>query len=217
MPIVASQRHLDDEADGERALELVAITYVGSRSVYNSTSLRTQGHWPSYAPFQRGDTKVALVPDEGLGYFERHADFEVEYGEEAVAEALLAENYLDPQVFSAGRGGSMRKRILDILGIESLATTSEGIRQQLADIAGVEETGEEAEQTLADKLADPEEGFSRSQLKAACKELREDSSEVSLNGGKLDFAEYLASLADGEDGMSEKELLEAVRSAGGDD
>jgi len=217
MPIVASQRHLDDEADGERALELVAITYVGSRSVYNSTSLRTQGHWPSYAPFQRGDTKVAFVPDEGLGYFERHADFEVEYGREAVAQALLDENYLDPQVFSAGRGGEMRQRVLDVMGIESLATTSQGIREQLADIAGVEETGEESEQTLADKLADPEEGFSRSQLKAACKELRDDSSEISLNGGKLDFAEYLASLTDGEDGLTENELLEAVRSAGGDD
>lgn len=219
MPIIASQRHLDDEADGDRELELVAITYVGSRSVYNSTSLRTQGHWPSYAPFQRGDTKVAWVPDEGLGYFERHADFEVEYGEEAIAKALLAENYLDPGVFSAGSGGRMRQRVLDELGIDSLPTTADGIRQALADIAGEEaDPGEEAGQSLEDRLADPEDGFSRSQLKEACSELREDSSDVSLNGGKLDFAEYLASLTEGDEPrFTESELLDAVRSAGGDD
>jgi hypothetical protein len=218
MPIVASQRHLDDEAEGDRELELVALTYVGSRSVYNSTSLRTQGQWPSYAPFQRGDTKVGWIPDAGLGYFEKHADFEVEYGEEAIAEALLAENYLDPQVFSAGRGGKMRQRTLDALGIDQLPTTAEGIREALADVAGEEVgPGEESSQSFVDRLSDPEDGFSRKELKATCKDLREDSSDVSLNGGKLDFAEYLAELAEGDDArLTESELLDHLRSVGGD-
>lgn len=217
MPILASERHFDDEEEGNRELELVAVTYVGDRSLYNSTATRTQGQWPSYGPFQRGETQVAFVPDGGLGYFESHADFEVEYSPEGIADALLGENYLAPDVFSAGTGGRMRQRVLDELGIEQLPTTADAIRAKLADIAGREdEGGEEAQQDLADRLADPDDGFSRSQLKDAAADLREGSDDISLNAGKLDFAEWLAGLVDDGE-MTETELLDAVRAAGGDD
>lgn len=214
MVVKASQRHFDDEEEHDEELALVAVTYIGGHQHYTDNAVRTQGYWPSYGGFTRGVTEVAFVPDRGLGYYENRSDFEIEYSPEAIAEALLDKNYLAPDVFSSGTGGGeARRRILDKLGIERLETTSEGIRGQLRDVAGLdEEVREEAELSLADKLAHPDEGYTRSKLKAAAKELREDADDISLNSSKTEFAEYLADQV-GDDGLDQTELHSII---GGD-
>jgi len=212
MVIKASQRHFDDEEESDESLELVAVTYVGGRQHYLDNAVRQQGYWPSYGGFTRGITEVAFVPDRGLGFFENHADFEIEYTREAIAEALLDKNYLAPEVFQAGAGGGEeRSRILDKLGIEKVETTNEGIREQLADAAGLEEDpGSDTALSLADELAHPDDGYTRDQLKSAVEELRDGPDEVSLQQGKTDFAEWLAGQV-GEDGLSQQELHDVIR------
>lgn len=203
MVVKSSQRHLDDEADGKRALELVVVTYTGPKSVYSDPAVRIQGHWPAYSTFQAGIPEVALVPDEGLGYFESHADFDIEYGREPIAEALLDKNYIAPEVFSAGSGGKTRQRILDELGIERVPTTEEGIREELVEIAGREEDPDEEPVELPARLTDK---FTRQKLKDAADELREDADDIELTAGKTEFAEWLA----GQD-MTETELFTLIR------
>lgn len=213
MTIKASQRHFDDEEEHGEELVLVAVEYVGDHQNYTDNAVRTQGFWPSYGGFTRGVTEVAFVPDRGLGYYENRPDFEVSYDRADIAAALLGKNYLAPEVFQTGAGGGeARRRVLDKLGIERLETTTDGIREQLADVAGVEEAGEESAQSLADQLADGDDGYTRSELKNAVEALRSGPDEVSLQQGKTDFAEYLASQV-GDDGLSQTELKDAIAEA----
>lgn len=220
MVIKSSERHFNDEADGKRELVLVAVTYTGARSRWQDNAARTQGHWPSYGGFNQDVPEVAFLPDEGLGYFESHRDFEVSYAEEDIAAALLEKNFLAPEVFSVGAGGGeSRQRVLDALGIERIPATEEGIREELTEVAALDEDpGDSAQVTLADELADPDDGHTRSELKAAADELRDGPDDISLQSGKTDFAEWLAGLTEGEDAMSETELKQAIAAAneGGD-
>lgn len=216
MTVKASQRHFDQAADGKLEVELVVVTYVGRRSSYQSTATRTQGYWPSYAGFQQGIPEVAFVPDKGLGYFESHQDFEVEYSAAAVAGALLDKNYLAEEVFSAGIGGPMRDRVLEHLEMERLPSTTEGIREELTKVAGLEEdpNGEDPLEFSAE-LCDPDEGYTRSELKEAARELRDGPEDIDLNAGKTDFAEYVASFAT-EGDMSERDVKDLVREVNDD-
>lgn len=215
--IKVSQQHLNDEEEHDEDLVLVSVTYVGSHQTYTDNAVRTQGYWPSYGGFTRGVAEVAFVPDRGLGYYENRSDFEVSYAKEDIAEAMLERNYLAPEVFSTGAGGGeVRRRVLDKLGIQALETTSDGIREQLRGVAGVEGDDDEGSSTLAETLANPTDGYTRSELKAAVSELREGPDEVSLQQGKTDFAEWLAGRVDpdDDDAMTQGELIEVIE---GDD
>lgn len=217
MVIKASARQIEEAREEDEELTFVGVTYVGDRAHYLDNAVRTQGHWPSYGGFTAGNTQIALLPDRGLGYFERHADFEVDYTAEGIAQALLDKNYLAPEVFQhGGGGGETRQRLLDFLEIDRLETTQDGIRGQLGDIAGVDDPGQEAAHTLADKLVDPDEGYTRTELKDVVGDLREDADEISLNAGKVEFGEYLEEQVQ-EEAITETALFEKLNSAGGDE
>ena len=207
-----SSQHLEDERDHGEEVALVSVTYVGKRSLYIDNSLRTQGYWPSYSGFTRGIPEVAFVPDAGLGYFENRSDFEVDYSREGIAEAFLDRNYLSPTVFNAGAGGGsgVRKRVLDHLGIERLETTDAGIREQLAEVAGLDaDDVEDADDSLSSELASADGGYTRSELKAAAKDLRDGADDIRLDAGKTELAGWLAALVEDGD-MSQTELHDAI-------
>lgn len=166
----ASNQELEDE--GEDELTVAALRYTGPQSVYNTNALRNQGYFPSVGVLQGGPNgepgpwMVALIPSKRLGFYETHRDLEIDYSKEAVAEALVEKNTLPSTVFGPNEDPNVRDRILDLLEMDTIPRTNEGIREELAEIAGEEvEAGEEAE----------EEGFgfdlTRSELWAVCKPL----------------------------------------------
>lgn len=201
MTVKATQNFLDLEQEGETELVLVTVTYTGGRTLHRDQATVNQGHWPSFTSFSPGDPHVALIPDQGLGFWENHQDFDIDYSEEAIAEAFLEYNFLAPEIFGNKISPDIQDRVLDKLGMEYVPRNEAEIRKELAKVAGqdedeaVEDVNEEMD--FEDELSS--DTYTRSELKEACRELREDSDEVSLNAGKTDFASYLAGLvADGD-------------------
>jgi len=194
MGIRASSGHFDHVDEPARELEIAVVTYTGDRSTYQDNAMRAQGHWPSNASFTPGIPQVAVMPDDGLGWFERRNDFDIEYGQEAAAAAFLEDNYLPPDVFGASPNPRVRDMVLDYLGFDHVPRDNREIRERLAEIAGLE--GDEYE---AEKRSDEESTFrqeletehTRSDLKDAAEELREDASDIELTSGKLELAEWL--------------------------
>ena len=147
----SSNQELEDE--GEDELTVAALRYTGPQSVYNTTALQNQGYFPSVGVLQGGPNGepgpwvVALIPSKRLGFYETHRDLEIDYSQEAVAEALVEKNTLPSTVFGPNEDPNVRDRILDLLEMDTIPRTNEGIREQLAEIAGEEvEPGQEAEE-----------------------------------------------------------------------
>ena len=187
MTIKTNREHQELEADGDDELTLVAVTYTGDQSVYNASAIRQQGGWPARSPFNSGVTEVALVPSKRLGFWERHADFEIAYDDEALAEALLEKNYLAPQVFGANVDIDLRDRVLDTLGID-VKRNAAAYREALADVAGPDiKAGEEADphETRQSDFADAK----RSTLQRAAE--AHGKSDVG-SAGREELADYLA-------------------------
>lgn len=145
----ASNQELEDE--GEDELTVAALRYTGPQSVYNTSALQNQGYFPSVGVLQGGPGDepgpytVALIPSKRLGYYENHRDLEIDYSKETVAEALIEKNTLPSPVFGPNEDPNIRERVLDLLELDSLPRTDEGIREELAEIAGEEvDPGEEA-------------------------------------------------------------------------
>lgn len=209
--IKTTQNHIDLENEGEAELVLVAVTYIGNSSVYRDNAVQNQGNWPSYGSFTPGQTQVALLPDRSLGWWESHADFDIDYSSEGIAEAFLEKNFLAPEVFGNNVSPEVQDRVLDKLGLDHVPRNEEEIRRELANIAGIDE--DEAVQDVNEE-SDFEsqlsgKAYTRDELKAACKELRESSDDISLNSGKTDFAAYLAGLVrDGD--YEQSEILEVI-------
>lgn len=206
MTVKTSQNHIDLENEGEAELVLVAVTYIGDRSVFRDTAAQNQGNWPSYGSFSPGATQIALLPDRSLGWWESNANFDVDYSPEGIAEAFLEKNFLAPEVFGNRITPEVQDRVLDKLGMDYVPRNEAEIRKELAEIAGVdqdeavEDVNEESD--FESQLAG--EAYTRSELKDACAELRDSPDDISLNGGKTDFAEFLAGLVrDGEYEQSE--------------
>jgi hypothetical protein len=187
MTIKTNREHQELEADGDDELTLVAVTYTGDQSVYNASATRQQGGWPARSPFNSGVTEVALVPSKRLGFWERHADFEIAYDDESLAAALLEKNYLAPQVFGANVDIDLRDRVLDTLGID-VKRNAEAYREALADVAGPDaDAGEEADphETRQSDFADAK----RSTLQRAAE--AHGKSDVD-SAGREELADYLA-------------------------
>ena len=190
--IRASSGHFDEIDRPKKELVVVAVTYTGDRSTYQDNALRSQGNWPSNASFTPGITQIAIIPDQGLSWFERRNDFVVEYSQEAVAKAMLDQNYISPDVFGQSPNPQIQDIILDFFDMEYVPRNAEETRNHLAELAGVEDAGEEADanESFKSDLRD----FTRAELKEVCRDLREDSDDIDLTSGKLDFVEYLGEL-----------------------
>lgn len=189
MTVKASARHFDLEDDGEAELVLAVVTYVGPRTMYHDSAVRNQGNWPSYGPFQNGAPQVGFIPDRSLGWWESHADFEIEYSDAAIAEAFLGQNFLAPEVFGNKVSPDVQDRVLDKLGLEYVPRNSKEIRQELAEIAGLDgdvDAGED--DTFEQELLD----YTRSELQGIVGELDEEYPDNLGNAKKTEMAEWLA-------------------------
>ena len=207
--VVALQQHVDQERDGETALELVAVKYDGdSSSLAVGNALNAQGQWPGTTLLNQGVWYLALVPDEGVGYLEARDDLTVRYDAESIAAAMLEKNYLPPNVFARGADRDLQDRVFDALG---LVPAAEGgpIEDQLREVAGLDEDDVEADDGQ-DRVSGYVDGYSRSELGEAAKSLRADAEEFNLreNQSKHARAEFIAS-------FDEDEAASALQAASG--
>ena len=195
MGVIALEQNLEQEAAGEiRGLELIALRYTGQHSsVATRGALASQGRWPGTAPLNAGIWYFALVPDEGLAYLENRDDLDIVYADdrERFAEALLSKDRLPDNVFGRGADPELRDRVYEALGLEDPVDGGR-IPNQLRDIAGVDE--EDADEGGDDgRAATLVSEYGRGELKAAVKEVREDTDEFGLRGAEVtEMAEFLA-------------------------
>ena len=162
-----------------------------------------------------GPVQIGLNPDwlddsvEGgsLAGLEALPDFEVIYDDAVLAQAMLVSNYLPPDVFGSPgdqTGGQrmapnfeIREAVFDFFdGLEDRGSgpgSHQMYREQLADIAGVEAAaGEDDLPTNSQREQEYVQDHTRAELKDAVDELRDGPEDISLQNGKKDFAEWLA-------------------------
>lgn len=209
----------DLETDGRVKSTVVGVRYVGNRSSMSPNQARTQAGWPGDSPFQGGDIdpdtgrrtpgpwQIGICPDwlddetvDGgtVSALENNANFEVTYEPEDLAAALLERNFLPPSAFG-GEGVSyepeVRQALFDALGLEDMGTcpaATNDYRKALAEIAGVDDVGEETLPEDKQRTQRYVDTHTRDELKDAVDALRESPEEISLRGGKTKFAEWLA-------------------------
>jgi len=197
MSVIALQQNIDQLESGEiRGLELIALRYVGEHSsLATRGALATQGKWPGTAPLNNGVWYFALVPDQGLAYLENRDDLDLVYADDAerFAEALLSKNRLPENVFGRRADLDLQEQVFDALGIEDPMEAGP-VEAQLREIAGVEASDDIDDDDQDDgRVSTLVSEHSRSTLKQAVKEVRDDASEFSLRGAdKSDLAEFLA-------------------------
>ena len=146
MTIRTNSRYEESAREGNTELTLAAVTYVGDRSTYQDSSIRTQGGYPALDGFQNNQTKIVKLPSTSLGWWERNSNFSIEYDPASIAEALLNHNYVPQQLVGPGFDPDIRDDIHDQLGLEP-ASGAEGYREQFREIAGVEAEIPEDERT----------------------------------------------------------------------
>lgn len=145
-----------DEAAAEAGVELVlvAVTYTGDRSMYNSEGLRTQGGYPALDGFQSGETKLVKLPSNSLGWWERHGAFEVDYSAGAIADSMLGRNYLPEQIVGPGYDPDLRETLCDALGLDRVPGTGDDWVEALQEVAGTEESPASADEDPTDNRVD---------------------------------------------------------------
>lgn len=207
MPILSSADHAEREADtpsqGDDAFnrELVAVKYAGSQSAYRNQAVRNQGGWPGRTNFQRDQWYVALVPEQNLGWWESHADFDIAYGGETIAQSFLDDNYLPTEVFGPNENLRLRDRVFEHLGLEA-SMDEEGYREQLRDIAGVDEDADDGSGGESDsRKADIQDSYERSEYKRAIETMEDEDDEdyLNLNVSNDEMVEFLANGDHGRD------------------
>lgn len=196
MGVIATREHIEQEQTGETELTLIGLRYVGaSSSLAVGNALNNQGQWPGTTSLNKGIVYFGLVPEEGLGYLEARDDLEVLYDEGELAKAMLAKNFLPPNVFGRGADQDLQERVFDRLGLKP-AVEGGPIEEQLREIAGLDEDDVAAsEDDGSDRISGYVENYSRTELGDAAKHLREDADEFNLqtNRSKHDRAEFIAS------------------------
>lgn len=229
--IVSAQADVDREAEGEATLELVAVRYVGKRTLYDVGSHLTPHGWPGMAPLDGGPTPdakgnwtFAVVPDEALDAIEGRPDLEIVYAVDQQAEfaQILQETGLPDNAVGQGSDRDLQTRLFDALGLVSVVDGGP-IGDQLHRIA-------EGKPAVPDKPAtepvpepDPEPSdpvsvesellaYDRNELGDICKELRGDPSEFNLreNAQKTERAAFIA----GFDRQEREAAIEAALGGG---
>lgn len=204
--------HTDDlteelEQDGRVKTAVIGVRYVGEDSSAAPGPIRRQGGWPGDTPFQNGRIQIGINPDwidddtvsgGTVAGIERRADFEVVYDPAELAAELLERNYLPPVAFG-GEGVSyepeIRTALFEKLGLEDVGTcpaAANDYREQLAAIAGIDDVDPEERPEDKRRMQQYLSEYTREELKEAVREVREDSEQISLRGGKHEFAEFLA-------------------------
>ena len=205
--ITTDERYRDYEERGTGEFQFVMVTYTGDRSSRVNRDLRERAGFAGSVYLQRDQPVFAILPDwwdsEAIDHnrltvsaLEGMGDFEVTYDPEEMARVLLEKNYLPPNAFRAGYDDWVRDKLFEALGLEERGRVDdnddeEKYREQIRDVAGVESKAEEyVEKTRVEEY---DERFTRDQLSALVKSLREDTDEFDLRGaGRTDMLEYLA-------------------------
>jgi hypothetical protein len=159
-----------------------------------------------------GPIQIGLNPDwlddsvEGgsLVGLEALPDFEVIYDETAIAKAMLEKNYLPPSVFGSPpdqTGGErvtpdyeVRQAVFEHLDLDDIGSgpgSHETYREQLAEIADVD-LDEDEDTVESGRVQELQADHTRADLKDAVDALRAGPDEITLQGGKAEFAEWLA-------------------------
>jgi hypothetical protein len=217
------------EQDGRVETALIGLRYVGTKSSVSPRQPRQRGGWPGNRTFQGGPiaetdddgrvterepgpVQIGLNPDwiddtvDGgtLAGLEALSDFEVIYDEEAIAQAMLDQNYLPPTVFGSPpeqTGGQritpdfdVREAVFEHLGLDEKGSgpgSQDVYREQLAEIADIDLTGDEESPVDGPRVQGYIDDYTRAELKDAVDELRDGPDDIALNNGKQDFAEWL--------------------------
>lgn len=154
MSIRANSDHEEAAEEGGVELVLTAVTYTGDRSMYNSDGLRTQGGYPALDGFQGGETKLVKLPSNSLGWWERHAAFEVDYSEQGIASTMLGRNYLPEQIAGPGYDPQLRDELCDALNLDRVPGTQDEWVDALQDAAGTDEEPTSANEDPTDNRVD---------------------------------------------------------------
>lgn len=198
--LVSEPSYLDAEQEGDTELTLVAIRYEGPRNnIAANGALRNQGLWPGQTTLNQGVWYTALVPDEGLPYYEQNSNIEIEYSEEGIAEAMLAPTELPWSVFGRNSDKRLQERVFEELGLENVGLgkdREEEYREQLRDIAGIEEE-EEDDGSVSDLFGSDSTSRVESLVENNTRsELQQEANELGMEGtgeaGKTELAEYIA-------------------------
>lgn len=198
MAVVALQQNVEEEVPGTPSeLQLIALRYVGSRpSISPRGALNPQGKWPGTALLNQGSWQFGLVPDEGLEYLERRDDLDVVYPDDRqrFAQALLSLNHLPSNVFGRQADLDLQERVVEPLGLEYPQASGVSWEEQLRKLAGVDEPEDEVDEEERSRVEHMLDEYTRDDLKAAVKALREGADEYNLQErpGKTDMAEFLA-------------------------
>lgn len=201
--LVSEPSYLDAEQEGDTELTLVAIRYEGPRNnIAANGALRNQGYWPGQTTLNQGVWYTALVPDEGLPYYEQHANITIEYGREGIAEAMLSPTELPWSVFGRNSDRRLQERVFEELGLENVGLgkdREEEYREQLREIAGLDEDDEDQEEDSTSSLFDSGSSTSREESlveNSSRSELQQQANELGMEGtdeaGKTELAEYIA-------------------------
>lgn len=198
--LVSEPSYLDAEQEGDTELTLVAIRYEGPRNnIAANGALRNQGYWPGQTTLNQGVWYTALVPDQGLPYYEQHANITIEYSQEGIAEAILSPTELPWSVFGRNSDKRLQERVFEELGLENVGLgkeREEEYREQLREIAGIDEDDEDEEDN---GLFDTTSSTSREESLVdnnSRSELQQEANELGMEGtgsaGKTELAEYIA-------------------------
>jgi len=218
MPVYSLEQNEELEDRGKVNLELVGVRYVGPRSSVSSTQLQGRAGWTGSAPLQNGVVQLALVPewtdedveDRTILSIENDPAYEVVYDPAELAEALLEQNYLPPEVFGRGYKPDLRDRVFESLGLEDAGVgNDEEYREQLREIAGVEATDDAPQ--VDEHVNRYQSEYQRSELMSAASAL---GWEYDRSAGKSEVAEWLGTQepADVEQALEDPDSVEQADS-----
>lgn len=205
MPIYRLEDNEELEDRGKVNLEFIGVRYTGPRSSITPTKLQSRAGWSGSAPLQQGEIQLALVPewtdddveDRTVVAIENDPNYDVVYDASELAEALLRQNYLPPEVFGREFDPGLRDRVFDKLDIEEAGVDNdEEYRRQLREIAGVDDDDEEAPQ-VDEHVNRYQAEYQRSDLISAATALGWGYDQ---SAGKTEVAEWL--------GTQDPELVE---------
>lgn len=201
MAILANPQYFEQERQGNIEQALAAIRYTGPDRKYSSNAVANQGRFPDRQTFLNGQWYVAFVPETvpegdtgtGIAWFERSAEFDVEFDPERIAEILLDRNYLSLEpggpIGETDTLGDFHGRVAEALGLEDPVEAGATYEEQLKELADVDEAVATDE---ADPVAELVNNNDRGELKERVKDAREDADEFSLRGVSMeDMAEFL--------------------------
>lgn len=206
MPVITLDSAEEFEEKDHADLEFVGFQYTGDRSTKTDHDIRQRAGYNGPPKFQQDQVYFAILPTNldpdhvansnmGVHALEARNDFEVIYDPERLAEALLERNYLPTDVFYEGFDRWKRQKVMVKLDLDDEGRVFDKddetpYREQLRALAGIEgDAGPSVSKQRTDEYVDR---WSRADLKAIVKVVRQDSSEINLNtAGLTDLAEYL--------------------------